>query len=61
MKKSANYYGDTHFNAYTRGKQHMTKYRSTNKNTQEDSALRKHAKEVHNDKQVKYKMSIIKN
>ena len=34
-KKTANYYGDTHFNAYTRGKQHLEKYKSSNKNTQE--------------------------
>ena len=33
---------------------------SKNKNTQEKSALRIHAKEVHNDKKVNYKMSVVK-
>ena len=60
IKKSANYFGDTHFNAYTRGKQHLENYHSSNAKTQEDSALRRHAKEVHNDKKVKYEMSIVK-
>ena len=59
-KKRANYYGDTHFNAFTRGKQHLEKYRSKNAKTQENSALRRHAKEVHNDKKVKFNMSIVK-
>mgnify|MGYP003317756044 CR=1 FL=1 len=59
-KLSANYYGETHFNAYTRGKQHLEKYNSQNKNTQEGSAMRKHAKEVHNDEKVKFEMSLVK-
>ena len=41
----SNYYGESNFNGYTRGLQHVEKYRSTNKNTQEKSALRRHAKE----------------
>ena len=40
--------------------QHQQKYRSKNKNTQEKSALRRHAKEVHNDKNVKFKMEVLK-
>ena len=60
MKKSAIYYGETNFNAYTRGKQHLEKYNSSNLNTQEKSALRRHAKDVHNDQKIKYKMNILK-
>ena len=56
----ANYYGESSFNGYTRGAQHLEKYRSKNKNTQEKSALRKHAQEQHNDKKVEYKMEILK-
>ena len=56
----SNYYGESNFNGYTRGVQHNEKYRSKNKNTQEKSALRRHAKEVHDDKKVAYKMEIIK-
>mgnify|MGYP003329043163 CR=1 FL=1 len=60
-KKKARYFGESHFNAYTRGKQHLDKYNSNNANTQEKSALRRHSKEVHGDKQVKYEMKLIKN
>ena len=42
-KKIARYFGETHFNAYTRGKQHLEKYLSTNVNTQEKSAMKQHA------------------
>ena len=38
----------------------MENYRSKNKNTQEKSAMRQHAIEVHNDKKVEFKMDIIK-
>ena len=40
--------------------QHQKNYRSKNKNVQEKSALRRHAKEVHNDKNVKFKMEVLK-
>ena len=53
-KVTACYYGESNFNAYTRGKQHLEKYRSSNKETQEKLAMRKHAKEIHDDKQVDY-------
>ena len=56
----AKYYGETSFNGYTRGAQHLAKYRSKNASTQEKSALRKHAKSVHNDKKVDFKMEVIK-
>ena len=56
----SNYYGESNFNRYTRGVQHIEKYRSKNKTTQEKSALRRHAKEVHDDKKVGYKMEILK-
>ena len=59
-KIKANYYGETSFNGYTRGVQHQQKYRSKNKATQEKSAMRKHAKEVHNDKKVAYRMEVLK-
>ena len=59
-KIKAKYYGETCFNAYTRGVQHQENYRSKNKSVQEKSALRKHAKEVHSDKKVEYKMEVIK-
>ena len=55
----ANYFGESSFNAYTRGVQHAGKYRSKNKNTQEKSALRIHAKEQHEDKKVVYKMEVL--
>ena len=55
----ANYFGESSFNGYTRGVQHAKKYRSTNKNTQEKSALRTHAKEQHGDKKVQYSMEIL--
>ena len=58
--KKANYYGESHFNGYTRGKQHLSNYRSTNKDTQEKSAMRRHAKKVHNDKEVEFEMTIMK-
>ena len=55
----AHYFGETSFNGYTRGLKHAENYRSTNKNTQEKSALRIHAKNVHQDKKVAYKMEVI--
>ena len=55
----ANYFGESSFNGYTRSVQHAEKYRSTNKNTQEKSALRIHAKEQHRDKKVEYKMEVL--
>ena len=60
MKIKSNYYGETSFNGYTRGVQHQNNYRSKNKDVQEKSAMRKHAKNVHNDKKVEYKMEIVK-
>ena len=59
-KVKSHYYGETSFNGYTRGAKHLANYRSKNKNTQEKSALRKHAKEVHQDKKVSYKMEVMK-
>ena len=59
-KVKAKYYGETQFNGHTRGVQHQTKYRSKSKKIQEKSALRKHAKEYHNDKKVDYKMEVLK-
>ena len=59
-KLKANYYGETCFNGYTRGLQHIEKYRSTNKDTQEKSAMRIHAKEVHGDKKVECSMEVLK-
>ena len=56
----AKYYGETSFNGYTRGVQHQNDYRSKSKAKQEKSALRKHAKEHHNDKKVEYRMEIVK-
>ena len=58
--KKANYYGESSFNGYTRSSQHMANYRSKNKAVQEKSAMRRHAKECHNDKKVEYKMQVIK-
>ena len=58
--KKANYYGESSFNGYTRGAQHMKNYRSTNKKVQEKSAMRNHAKECHNDKKVDFQMNVIK-
>ena len=55
----ANYFGESSFNGYTRGTQHVQNYRSQNKNTQEKSAMRIHAKEQHGDRKVEYKMEII--
>ena len=55
----AHYFGESSFNAYTRGVQHMNNYRSKNVNTQEKSALRTHAKEHHGDKKVEYKMEVL--
>ena len=57
---TANYYGESSFNGYTRGSKHLENYRSKNIGTQEKSALRIHAKEQHNDKKVDYKMEILK-
>ena len=54
------YYGETIFNGYTRGVLNQNKYRSKTKKTQEKSALRKHAKEVHNDKNLEYRMEVLK-
>ena len=59
-KVKSKYYGETHFNGYTRGVQHQNNYRSKSKKTQEKSALRKHAKEFHDDKKVEYKMEVLK-
>ena len=56
----AHYYGESNFNAYTRGKQHITNYKSECEDTQEKSAMRRHAKEVHKDKKVDYEMKIMK-
>ena len=39
---------------------HQNKYRSKSKNTQEKSALRKHAKMYHDDKKVEYRMDVLK-
>ena len=58
--KKSHYYGETSFNGYTRGVQHYNNYRSQNKNTQEKSALRIHAKEQHGDKKVEYRMEVMK-
>ena len=60
QKKRANYYGESNFNGFTRGDQHQRNYRSKNKKVQEDSAMRKHSKEIHNDKNVNYRMEVIK-
>ena len=60
MKKKANYYGETHFSGYSRGKKHLSDYKSKNKKTQEKSAMRRHAKEVHKDKKVDYEMTVMK-
>ena len=60
QKKSANYYGESNFNGFTRGKQHLDKYKSNCEATQEKSAMRRHAKEVHNDKKVEYEMKQLK-
>ena len=38
----------------------MEKYKSANKETQEKSAMRRHAKEVHDDRQVEYDMKVLK-
>ena len=58
--KKGNYYGESHFNGFTRGKQHLSNYKSKNKDTQEKSAMRRHAKEIHNNKKVEYEMTILK-
>ena len=47
------YYGESNFKAYTRGKQHLDKYNSSNVNTQEKSAMKQHAINVHEGRQVK--------
>ena len=60
LGKKANYYGESSFNGYTRGTQHMENYRSKNKAVQEKSAMRRHAKECHNDKKVEYQMQVVK-
>ena len=44
----------------TRGGQHQRNYRSKNKKVREESAIKKHAKEVHGDKIVNYRIYIIK-
>ena len=56
----ANYFGESSFNGYTRGVQHLEKYRSKNKATQEKSAMRQHAKNEHNDKKIEYKMTVVR-
>ena len=56
----ANYYGESSFNGYTRGAQHLEKYKSKNKTTQEKSAMRQHAINQHNDKKVEFKMTVVK-
>ena len=38
----------------------MENYRSKNSAVQEKSAMRRHAKECHNDKKVEYKMQVMK-
>ena len=38
----------------------MENYRSKTKSVQEKSAMRRHAKECHNDKKVDYKMQVVK-
>ena len=55
----ANYYGESNFSGYTCGVQHIGNYRSNNPNTQEKSALRRHAKELHGDMKVAYKMEVL--
>ena len=50
QKLKSNYHGESNFNGFTRGGQHQKNYRSKNKKVQEESALRKHAKEVHKEK-----------
>ena len=55
----SHYFGESSFNGYTRGVQHANNYRSKNKNVQEKSALRKHAKEQHGDKKVDYRMEVL--
>ena len=55
----SNYYGESSFNGYTRGVQHLENYKSKNKDTQEKSALRQHSIKVHNDKKVSYKTEIL--
>ena len=57
---SSNYYGESSFNGYTRGSQHLENYKSKNKITQEKSSLRQYSIKVHNDKKVSFKMEIIK-
>ena len=57
----ANYYGESNFNGYTRGKQHLEKYMSKNKNTMEKSAMRKHAKEVYENRDVEYLRKVANN
>ena len=59
-KLKSHYYGESNFNAYTRGKQHLENYRSNCETTQEKSAMRKHAKEVHGDKRVDFEMKVMK-
>ena len=56
----AHYFGESSFNGYTRGVQHLDKYKSKNKNTQEKSPLRIHAKEHHGDKKINFKMEVLK-
>ena len=59
-KLLSRYFGESHFNGFTRGGQHQRNYRSKNKKVQEESAMRKHAKEVHRDRKIDYRMDIIK-
>ena len=59
-KLRSRYYGESNFNGFTRGAQHQRNYRSKNAKVQEESAMRKHAKEVHKDKNIAYRMEILK-
>ena len=59
LKIKANYYGESSFNGYTRGVQHLENYRSKSKKTQEKSALRQHAKDHHNDRKVDFQMTVL--
>ena len=60
QNKKANYYGESNFNGYTRGKQHLDNYQSNCTTTQEKSAMRRHAKEVHGDRKVEFEMKLMK-
>ena len=59
-KIMANYFGESNFNGFTRGKRHLENDQSQNKETMEKSAMRRHDKEVHNKRNVEFQMEIIK-